>query len=218
MHKQLAPKAYLRVLRDSKFCLAPSGMGFSTRSYESIAQGCVPLVIQDEPVSRTSVDQAFEDVLPWDEFSLRLEQKDIPRLPQLLAEYPDDKWRALKRNLACVWPRVVWLHPGEALSLDWSRSCLEGYSYSLSLTPLSTARAAAGRKLCLHVNCSATRSTCVHPPPSHVSPTRSRHVSPARPRHVSPAPPRRAPSRRALHTRSSRPTLDAGPPCRAPHS
>ena len=86
-------------------------MGFSTRSYESIAQGCVPLVIQDEPVSHTSVDQAFEDLLPWDEFSLRLTQADIPRLPQLLAQYPDAKWRALKRNLACVWPRVVWLHP-----------------------------------------------------------------------------------------------------------
>ena len=47
------------------------------------------------------------------------------------------KWRALKRNLACVWPRVVWLHPGEGLSLDCSRSCLEGYGCSLthSLAP-----------------------------------------------------------------------------------
>ena len=45
-------------MKDSKFCLAPSGMGFSTRTYESVAQGCVPLIIQDEPVSNTSVDQA----------------------------------------------------------------------------------------------------------------------------------------------------------------
>ena len=44
--KQLDPREYLRVLQTSKFCLAPSGMGFSTRSYESMAQGCVPLVIQ----------------------------------------------------------------------------------------------------------------------------------------------------------------------------
>lgn len=76
-----------------------------------MAQGCVPLVIQDEPVSKTVVDQAFEEVLPWDAFSYRLYQKDIPRLPELLAAFPDEKWRELRRNLACVWPRVLWLNP-----------------------------------------------------------------------------------------------------------
>merc|ERR1711965_867340 len=76
-----------------------------------MAQGCVPLVIQDEPVSNTSVDQAFEEVLPWEAFSLRLTQADIPNLPRLLAEYPDAKWRELRRNLACAWPRVLWLNP-----------------------------------------------------------------------------------------------------------
>ena len=68
MHKALPPHEYLRVLRASKFCLAPSGMGFSTRTYESVAQGCVPLIIQDEPVSNTTVDQAFAALLPWHEF------------------------------------------------------------------------------------------------------------------------------------------------------
>jgi hypothetical protein len=89
-HKQMGPREYLAVMQQSKFCLAPSGMGFSTRMYqsianpnltltpaltptptptptlplplplplalaryESIAQGCVPLIIQDEPVSNT---------------------------------------------------------------------------------------------------------------------------------------------------------------------
>ena len=80
------------MLKSSKFCLAPSGMGFSTRSYESIAQGCVPLVIQDDPLSATSVDQAFEELLPWANFSLRLTQADIPNLPQILDAFPDDAW------------------------------------------------------------------------------------------------------------------------------
>ena len=60
---------YLEVLRASKFCLAPSGMGFSTRLYEAVSQGCVPLIIQDEPVSNTTVDQAFAPLLPWPQFS-----------------------------------------------------------------------------------------------------------------------------------------------------
>ena len=84
--------------------------GFSTRTYESVAQGCVPLIIQDEPVSNTTVDQAFDEILPWSMFSLRLWQKDIPQLPQLLADFPDEKWRELRRNLACAWPRVLWLN------------------------------------------------------------------------------------------------------------
>ena len=109
VHKALPPHEYLRVLRASKFCLAPSGMGFSTRTYESIAQGCVPLIIQDEPVSNTTVDQAFASLLPWHEFSVRLTQADIPNLPQLLERFPDAEWRRLRRNLACAWPRVLWL-------------------------------------------------------------------------------------------------------------
>ena len=43
--------------------------------HESMAQGCVPLVIQDDPLSNSSVDQAFEEVLPWSQFSYRLMQK-----------------------------------------------------------------------------------------------------------------------------------------------
>ena len=37
-------------------------------------------------------------------------QADIPRLPELLEQFPDAKWRQLKLNLACVWPRVMWLN------------------------------------------------------------------------------------------------------------
>ena len=62
----------MQVLQQSKFCLAPSGMGFSTRSYESIAQGCVPLVIQP------GVILPFEfDLLPYHRFALRFETRAV---------------------------------------------------------------------------------------------------------------------------------------------
>ena len=100
---------YYAVQQASKFCLAPSGMGFSTRVYEAIAQGCVPLIIQDEPDSQTEVEQAFEELLPYADFSLRLRQADIPRLPELLAAVPNATWLQLRRGLGCVWPRMLWL-------------------------------------------------------------------------------------------------------------
>ena len=68
-------------------------------------------MLQDEPVSNTTVDQAFDTLLPWHRFSLRLRQADIPNLPRILADFPDDRWRELRRNLACAWPRVLWLQP-----------------------------------------------------------------------------------------------------------
>ena len=65
--------------------------------------------------------QAFEELLPWHRFSLRLKQADIPRLPEILDSFPDASWYELRRNLACVWPRVLWLQadneaPGEQAS------------------------------------------------------------------------------------------------------
>ena len=60
-------------------------------------------------MSNTTVDQAFAALLPWHEFSYRLTQADIPNLPKLLENFPDAEWRRLRRNLACAWPRVLWL-------------------------------------------------------------------------------------------------------------
>ena len=55
---------------------------------------------------------AFEDVLPWRRFSLRLNLSDIPILPQLLARVPAAHVARLRRGLGCVWPRMLWLAPG----------------------------------------------------------------------------------------------------------
>ena len=109
VHKQMKPHEYLGVLQRSKFCLAPSGMGFSTRSYESIAQGCVPLVIQDDPLTNTSVDQAFDELLPWRQFSVRLRRATSPpaRAPRLL---PRRRVAAASATSAAC-GHVLWLHP-----------------------------------------------------------------------------------------------------------
>ena len=71
--------------------------------------GCVPLIIQHEDVSDTEADQAFEDLLPYANFSLRLRKEDIPLLPQILRDFPRETWLQFRRNLGCVWPRIMWL-------------------------------------------------------------------------------------------------------------
>jgi hypothetical protein len=120
VHRRMEHSEFLAVLHRSKFCLAPAGMGFSTRVYESIAQGCVPLIIQHEPDSDTEADQAFEDLLPYQNFSLRLRQDAIPMLPSILADFPKERWLALRRNLGCVWPRIMWLRAQKPPALGGS--------------------------------------------------------------------------------------------------
>ena len=78
----------------------------SHRRYECVLVGCVPVVIQDD------VEMAFEEILPWRRFSVRLRFDDIPILPQLLAKIPARHVARLRRGLGCVWPRMLWLAPG----------------------------------------------------------------------------------------------------------
>ena len=90
----------------AKFCLAPAGYGFSSRQYEAVLVGCVPIVIQD------GVEMAFEETLPWERFSIRLNFSEIPALPYILEMVPPHVVARMRRGLACIWPRMVWLAQG----------------------------------------------------------------------------------------------------------
>eukprot|EP00884_Botryococcus_braunii_P005480 jgi/Botrbrau1/14933/Bobra.0018s0037.1 len=63
----------------------------------------------------------YEDVLPWPEFSLRLPQYMLYRLPEALQTIIDTpgKVQELQKKVACVWRWVSWQEPhgraGEAL-------------------------------------------------------------------------------------------------------
>ena len=54
---------------DSQFCFAPAEDGFSRRVVEAAAFGCIPVIVQD------GIDMPFEEVLPYDQFSVRVSEK-----------------------------------------------------------------------------------------------------------------------------------------------
>lgn len=62
----------------AQFCLAPTGAGWGIRVVEEVTRGCIPVIIQD------NVTQAFEEILPYAKFSVRVSEADIPRLPEIL--------------------------------------------------------------------------------------------------------------------------------------
>ena len=65
---------YFGQIKASKFCLSPYGHGWGIRTNLYMANGCVPVVIQDH------VYQPYESVLPYQEFSIRLAKSDIPKV------------------------------------------------------------------------------------------------------------------------------------------
>lgn len=56
-------------MSDAQFCFAPAEDGFSKRVVEAAAFGCIPVIVQD------GIDMPFEEVLPYDQFSVRVSEK-----------------------------------------------------------------------------------------------------------------------------------------------
>jgi len=115
-------EVYFERMSGSKFCVAAAGFGFSTRAYEAAAAGCVPLIMQD------GIEQAFEELLPWGLFSLRMNNSlaAVTTLDKKLAAIPEEAVRLLRTTLYCTWPRFMWLRhdPGAATPLPGAESLL----------------------------------------------------------------------------------------------
>ncbi|GFR49822.1 hypothetical protein Agub_g11762 [Astrephomene gubernaculifera] len=65
-------------MQRAKFCLAPMGAGWGIRLTEAMVCGCVPVIIQDH------VYQALWDVVPFEDFSIRISRHDLHLLVELL--------------------------------------------------------------------------------------------------------------------------------------
>jgi Exostosin family len=83
----------------SKFCLALPGDGWSARFEDSVLHGCIPVIIMD------NVHVPFESILETEKFSVRLAQKDISKLPEILSAIPQSQVDELRVNLHKVWQR-----------------------------------------------------------------------------------------------------------------
>lgn len=73
---------YVALVGDSKFSLCPRGGGTNTyRLYESMAMGRAPVILSDDWVAPSEP--------PWDEFSIRIAERDYQSLFQILEEHED---------------------------------------------------------------------------------------------------------------------------------
>ena len=70
---------YANSLADTKFALCPRGCGVSSmRLFEAMRVGCVPVILSDEWVPPSGPN--------WDDFSVRVPEREVASLPRLLEE------------------------------------------------------------------------------------------------------------------------------------
>ncbi|KAK7245009.1 hypothetical protein RIF29_39839 [Crotalaria pallida] len=89
--------SYYDMLRNSKFCLCPSGYEVaSPRIVEAIYTGCVPVLISDHYVP------PFSDVLNWKSFSIEVPVKDIPKLKEILMSISPRQYIRMQRRVGQI--------------------------------------------------------------------------------------------------------------------
>ncbi|KAL4449410.1 hypothetical protein ABPG77_007054 [Micractinium sp. CCAP 211/92] len=89
-------------LRTSKFCLAAYGHGWGNRLLQAMLTGCVPVIVQDH------IMQYFEDILPYEDFSMRLNNADLPQLREILRSVTDEEYRKLVGNVVRYHKAFTW--------------------------------------------------------------------------------------------------------------
>mmetsp|Transcript_26370 Transcript_26370/g.78297 ORF Transcript_26370/g.78297 Transcript_26370/m.78297 type:complete len:245 (-) Transcript_26370:211-945(-) len=97
---------FVQAMRRSRFCPCPAGWGFAVRLMTSAMHGCIPVLFDD------GITQPFHDVLPYQDFSVRLSWSDIPNMVNILEAIPPRQVLHLYEGLArhyraFVWPQEV---------------------------------------------------------------------------------------------------------------
>lgn len=113
----LAPRLPSELYFASRFCLAPSGEGFGDRLSLSMLAGCVPLIIQP------AVRQPLDDVLPYQNFALRVGADAIPRLHERLARVTPAEHARLREGVRRFSRAFDW-YSGGGLAYNLTRLAL----------------------------------------------------------------------------------------------
>ncbi|KAG1665066.1 hypothetical protein FOA52_012485 [Chlamydomonas sp. UWO 241] len=93
---------YDQMFLNSTFCIAPYGYGWGLRLPIAVVHGCVPIITQDHTW------QPFEELLPYEEFSVRISNADLPNIVPILRAYSQEQIDRMRLALAKHWGAFVW--------------------------------------------------------------------------------------------------------------
>ncbi|OAE34870.1 hypothetical protein AXG93_1587s1010 [Marchantia polymorpha subsp. ruderalis] len=105
-------ESYGMELSQSRFCGVLPGDGWSGRMEDSILHGCIPVIIQD------GIHLPFESVLNYDEFSLRVAERDLPQLITILRNVTESRVDSMLSAIQGLWQRFTYI---SAVQLEGKR-------------------------------------------------------------------------------------------------
>jgi len=89
---------YVRDMMSSVFCLCPEGWhAWNPRPYQAVLLGCIPVLLSEE------IELAFEDVLDYSKFMVRIRPSNIRILKRILKSIPVHEVKAMQEELTKVW-------------------------------------------------------------------------------------------------------------------
>jgi len=104
MYAKSIQSHYYGNMTTSQFCLAPPGMrgGWGRRTTLVATFGCIPLVVEDNRV------QPFEDIYDPDSYTVRVLEKDVDSIGELVDSISEEKISAMRRTIDCLIPKWMW--------------------------------------------------------------------------------------------------------------
>ena len=80
---------------NSDFCICPRGdVPTAKRLFDAVYFGCIPVFVSDEIVFPFS-----GNFLDYSSFSLRIKEKDVDRIPEILESYSQDQIAQMRKEL-----------------------------------------------------------------------------------------------------------------------
>lgn len=91
-------ETFVNVTANSKFALCPRGYGLNSfRLYEAMQLQTIPVIITDEYYL------PWEDELNWQEFSVLVEEDQIPYIPEILEAFSDEYLENMRNKIKEVY-------------------------------------------------------------------------------------------------------------------
>ncbi|KAF7131495.1 hypothetical protein RHSIM_Rhsim09G0172600 [Rhododendron simsii] len=95
--------SYVEHMKSSKYCICPMGYEVnSPRIVEAIYYECVPVIIADNFVP------PLHEVLDWSAFSVIVDEKDIPKLKEVLLAIPLRRYQKMQINVKMLQKHFHW--------------------------------------------------------------------------------------------------------------
>ncbi|PNW87478.1 hypothetical protein CHLRE_02g144100v5 [Chlamydomonas reinhardtii] len=109
----------------AKFCLAPMGAGWGIRLAEAMVSGCVPVIIQDH------IYQAHWDILPFEEFSIRIGRNELHQLVDILDDVSPQQLDSLQAGIERYHRAFFWDAHWGGLAYNYTVQALKRRAVSL---------------------------------------------------------------------------------------